>query len=169
MQSEVCRVARLSLVVAIARGGAIGVNNRLPWHLSDDLRRFKAITMDHPIVMGRRTHESIGRTLPGRRNIVLSRDPGYRAEGCDVYRNLDEALAACANEAEVFVIGGAGLFADALARADRLYLTEIDAEFDADTFFPEWDRRGWHEVLREPHRAPEGYRYDFVIYDKEAR
>lgn len=141
---------RVSLVVAMAHDGVIGRDGGMPWHLPAELKRFRAITMGKPIVMGRRTHDSIGRALPGRRNIVLSRDPAYRAaEGSEVFPSLDAALAALADCEEVMIIGGATLYAEALPRATRLHLTEIDAELVGDTWFPAFDRDQWREVASE--------------------
>jgi len=134
---------RLRLVVARARGGAIGLAGRLPWHLPEDLRHFKATTLGHPIVMGRRTFESIGRPLPGRRTLVVTSDPHWAHPGCERVGSLDEALGRCAGAPEVFVVGGARLYAEALARADRLIVTEIDAEVAADTWFPAFDAADW--------------------------
>lgn len=141
---------RVSLVVAMAHDGVIGRDGGMPWHLPAELKRFRAITMGKPIVMGRRTHDSIGRALPGRRNIVLSRDPAYRAaEGCEVFPSLDAALAVLGDCEEVMIIGGATLYAEALPRATRLHLTEIDAELAGDTWFPALDRSQWREVASE--------------------
>ncbi|MBX9604924.1 MAG: dihydrofolate reductase [Gammaproteobacteria bacterium] len=141
---------RVSLVVAMAHDGVIGRDGGMPWHLPAELKRFRAITMGKPIVMGRRTHDSIGRALPGRRNIVLSRDPAYRAaEGCEVFPSLDAALAELGDCEEVMIIGGATLYAEALPRATRLHLTEIDAELAGDTWFPAFDRDQWREVASE--------------------
>lgn len=135
-----------SLVVARARNGVIGRDNALPWHLPADLAHFKRITQGHPVVMGRRTHESIGRPLPGRHNIVVTRTPGWKADGCTVVGSLEAAYAAAGNVPEVFVIGGSALYAAALPGADRIYLTEIDADVSGDTVFPEIDPAGWVET-----------------------
>jgi dihydrofolate reductase len=134
---------RLSLIVAVARNGVIGRNGTLPWRLPADLQHFKAVTMGAPIVMGRKTWESIGRPLPGRRNIVVSRRTDFVATGADVVPSLDAALALCAGVPEVFVIGGAELYAVALGRADRIHLTLVEAEVDGDTNFPALDATRW--------------------------
>jgi dihydrofolate reductase len=158
---------RLNLIVARARNGVIGRGGTLPWHLSEDLRHFKRTTLGHPIVMGRRTWESIGRPLPGRRSIVLTRNPRWSAPGCEKAESLAQALAMCEGAAEVFVIGGAALFAEALPLAQRVFLTEIDADFEGDTFFPAFDRAAWREASRE-HLAPEASRpfgVDFVTLE----
>jgi dihydrofolate reductase len=153
----------VSLIVAAAANDVIGVDNRLPWHLSEDLRRFREITMDKPIVMGRRTHESIGRALPGRRNVVLSRSSGYAAEGCEVVGSLDAALSLLREAEEVMVIGGAALYREALPLARRIYLTRLHRPFDGDTRFPSLDNADWRAVEREDFPAGEerelGYSY----------
>ena len=131
----------------MGKNRAIGLAGRLPWHLPADLKRFRAITLGAPIIMGRRTHESIGRPLPGRKNIVLTHAPDYRAEGCTVVHSVEEALREAAGE-EAMVIGGASVYRDFLPRADRIHLTLIHGDFPADTFFPEIDRAAWREVER---------------------
>jgi len=140
---------RLNLIVALDRGRAIGRGGTLPWHLPEDLRHFRRITMGHPIVMGRRTWESIGRALPGRRNIVVTSNLHWSAPGCERAASLAQALALCQGEAEVFVIGGSRLFAEALPRAQRMFVTEIDADFGGDTYFPPIEREAWRETARE--------------------
>lgn len=162
------RPARLSLIVAMDRNRVIGRDNQLPWHISEDLKRFKALTMGHPIVMGRKTFESIGRVLPGRTSIVVTRQPGYVAPaGVKVAGSIAQALVAAGGAQEVFVIGGRELYEYALGVARRLYVTEVDGAFEGDTHFPAIGE-GWDEVSREHHAAPgEGYRgYDFVIYER---
>ncbi|SAL54896.1 dihydrofolate reductase [Caballeronia peredens] len=155
----------LTLIVARARNGVIGRDNQLPWRLPEDLAFFKRTTMGAPIVMGRKTHESIGRPLPGRRNIVVSRDATRRYDGCDVVTSLDAALALEPAD-EAFLIGGAQLYRDAIARADKMIITEIDADFDGDTHFPAPDPARWREVSRETHRAaaPNTFDFAFVTY-----
>jgi len=162
---------KLALVVAMARNGVIGRDGTLPWHLPADLKRFRAITMGKPIVMGRRTHESIGRPLPGRRNIVLSREPGYRAAGCEVFATLDAALAALADSDEVMIVGGAALYAEALPHAYRLYLTEVDAAPEGDVHFPAFDSHAWREVACEAHAADEQneHSYRFRVLERLSR
>jgi len=156
----------VSLIAAVARDGGIGHGGRLLVRLPDDLRRFKQITLGTPVVMGRKTWQSIGRALPGRRNIVVTRDPNFRAEGAEAAPSLDAALALAGSAPLVHVIGGADLYALALPIADELQLTEIDAQFPADTFFPAWDRSRFAEVAREPHETAAGLRYAFVTYKK---
>ena len=154
----------ISLVVAMSDNGVIGVDNRLPWHLSADLRRFKSITMGKPIIMGRRTHESIGRPLPGRLNIVVSRDPGFRVDGCVVSASTEAALEAAGDVPEVMVIGGEALYRAFLHRAGQVYLTRVHAQFAGDTFFTELDRQHWEEVERDDFAPDERnpYPYSFV-------
>lgn len=159
---------RISLIVARARNGVIGRDGALPWRLPEDLAFFKRTTMGHPIIMGRRTWQSIGRPLPGRRNIVVSRNAGLYAPGAEVAPSLEAALALCAGAAEAFVIGGAQLYREALPRAQRLVVTEIDADFDGDVQFPPADPRQWRETSRE-HLPPAGDRpfaIDFVVYER---
>ena len=143
-----------SLVVAMARNRVIGRDNQLPWRLPADLAYFKRVTMGHPIIMGRRTYESIGRPLPGRLNIVVSRNPQFRAPGCTVVPSLDDAWRAAGEADEVCVIGGTSIFAEALPAADRIHLTEVEAEVPGDTWFPEFDRGEWTEREVE-HHAPD--------------
>lgn len=158
----------ISLVAAMARNRVIGAGNRLPWHISDDLKRFKRLTIGAPVIMGRRTHESIlertGKPLPGRRNIVVTRQPGARWEGCEVARSLDEAITLAGDAPEVFVIGGGELYAAALPRADRLYLTLIEADYAGDAFFPELDSADWRETARES-----GAGFAFVTCERARR
>lgn len=154
----------LSLIAAIARDGAIGHDNQLLVRLGEDLQRFKRLTMGHPIVMGRKTWVSLGRPLPGRRNIVITRDAAWQADGAERAASLDDALAMCAGAAEVFVIGGAQIYALALPRADRLLLTEIDAAFAADTFFPPWNRDEFELVDSQAHTSPRGLPYRFTTW-----
>lgn len=150
---------KISLIVAMASNRAIGLNGQMPWHLSADLKRFKQITMGAPILMGRKTYEAIGRPLPGRDNIIVSRDLGYRQPECQVLASIDSALQLCADAPELFVIGGATLYAAMLPRADYLYLTEIHKSFVGDTFFPELVAEQWREVAREDVKNDE--RVDF--------
>ncbi len=139
----------------MAKNGVIGAHNKLPWHLSSDLKRFKALTMGHHIIMGRKTFESIGRLLPGRTSVVISRNPGFRFDGIQVANSLDKALALADGDSEVFVIGGEQIFREALGLADRILMTEIHREFEGDTFFPAIEPAIWKQVSREAVNDPE--------------
>lgn len=164
----------LSLIAALARNRVIGRANRLPWHLPEDLKRFRQITWGRPVIMGRKTHQSIlqslGGPLPGRDNIVVTRSAAYSAPGCRVAQSLAGAVAAV-TAPEAFVIGGAQLYAAALPFAARLYLTEIHAEYEGDAFFPAFDRGEWREFSREARaaREPENPAYDFAVYERIKR
>ena len=157
-------MTRVSIIVATDEHGGIGLDGRLPWHLPEDLKRFKALTMGKPIVMGRRTFESIGRALPGRRNIVVSRQPQFRVDGCTVVPSLEAALAAAGEAEETCVIGGAEIYRLALPLADTLHLTRVHATLDADAFFPAMDMAEWEELAREDRSADDRhpYAYSFV-------
>ncbi|ROR34659.1 dihydrofolate reductase [Inmirania thermothiophila] len=160
----------LSLIAAIDEGGLIGRGNALPWRLPADLRHFRAVTWGKPVVMGRRTFESIGRPLPGRRNIVVTRDPDWRAAGCERAASPEAALALAAGAREVMVIGGAALYRHFLPRADRLYLTRIHHRFEGDAWFPPIDPAQWVEVAREDH-APDAdnpWPYSFLVLERRA-
>ncbi len=158
-----------SFVVAVAENGVIGRNNHLPWRLPGDLAYFKLVTMGHPIVMGRRTSETIGRPLPGRPNIVVTHQRGYEAPGCFVVHSLEEAWKAANGAGEVSVIGGTALFRDALPIADRIHLTEVQAKVEGDTFFPAFDRNEWceTEVARHPADAKHEYPFRIVVLDRK--
>jgi len=162
----------LSLVVARADNGVIGRDNALPWHLSADLKHFKRLTVGKPVVMGRRTFESIGKPLPGRHNIVLTRDRGWRAEGVTIVPNLAEAIAAAglvpnARADEIMIIGGAQVYADALPSARRIHLTEVHANPAGDTLLPAFDPARWRETAREDHAADGGTPgYSFVTLER---
>ena len=156
----------LSLIVATDRRNGIGINNTLPWRLPEDLAFFKRTTSGHAIIMGRKTFDSIGRPLPNRRNIVVTRNPDWTHEGVQRAGSLDEAVK-LAGDGEVFVIGGAQIYVDAIRLADKLIVTEIDADYDCDAFFPAIDPALWNEVLREAHQsADNGWNYSFVIYQR---
>lgn len=157
---------RLCIIAALAANRVIGIEGRLPWKLPEDLRHFKALTLGHPVIMGRRTWESIGRPLPGRMNIVVSRQPGYAAPGARVAANLNDAYAFCSSAEQVFIIGGADLYREALARADILELTEIQQDFSGDVRFPDFERSRWREKRRESRVSESGLRFDFVRYER---
>jgi dihydrofolate reductase len=143
----------------------IGGGNALLWHIREDLRRFKRITTGHPVVMGRKTFESMGRALPLRCNVVISRQKDYAAPGCEVVASLEAAIAPFAPEEEVFIIGGAEIYRQALPLADRLYITWVDADFEGDTFFPEFDPARWEEVSSERHERGEQFGHPFRFVD----
>ena len=166
----------ITLVVARAKNGVIGRDNAMPWHLPADLKRFKAITVGKPVVMGRKTFESIGKPLPGRHNIVLTRQAGWTAEGVTVVPNLAEAVAAAGldprSRGDVMIIGGAEIYALALPVATRIELTEVDAQPDGDTILPAFDPARWREVAREVHPpevGPDGPRPGFAFVSLERR
>lgn len=157
-----------ALVVAVARNGVIGRDNQLPWKLPADLAYFKRVTMGHPVIMGRRTHESIGKPLPGRTNIVVTHNPNYEAPGCIVVNSLEAAWEAAGEAGEVCVIGGTTLFAESLPLADRIHLTEVDAAVEGDTYFPAFDRGDWieHEVSRHPADGHHLYPFRIVVLER---
>jgi dihydrofolate reductase len=156
---------RVYLVAAVAANGIIGANGQLPWSLPEDLKHFKRLTMGHPIIMGRRTWESLKGPLPGRDNIVVTRRPGYEAAGAAVASSLEAALALCIGEPVAFVIGGHQLFAESLPIAAGLVMTEIHKDYAGDTTFPEYERSRWKESQREQHVTADGTKFDFVLYE----
>jgi dihydrofolate reductase len=161
---------RVTLVAAVARDGVIGRDNAIPWHIAEDARRFRALTMGHPVVMGRRTWDSLPerfQPLPGRRNVVVSRNPDWKADGAERATSLDDALRLLEGAPQVFIVGGAGVYAEALAVADELLVTEIDAEVQGDVFFPTWDRATFREASREPHVSEDGVAFAFVTYRRQ--
>lgn len=168
MTNENETVPSIALIAAMGKEREIGHNGKMPWHLSADLKHFKAITTGHTILMGRRTHESIGRPLPNRDNVVVSRDIDFRPEGCRVFASIDLALAAAPADQTLMVIGGATLYEVLLPRADRLYLTRIHAGFPADTWFPAINDEEWREVEREEHKPDDRnlYAYSFVTLER---
>lgn len=157
----------LSLIVAVDENNLIGNKNQLPWHLPADLKYFKALTTGHPIIMGRKTFESIGKPLPNRRNIIITRNKSFAAEGCDVFFDLTDAIKSCNNNQECFVIGGSELFKMALPIANRLYLTKIHHLFEGDTHFPAIKNADWKLTSEEKHNPDEKnkYSYSFLVYD----
>jgi dihydrofolate reductase len=157
----------VSIVVAIAQNNAIGKNNKLLWHLPKDLKHFKEITTGHTIIMGRKTFDSVGKPLPNRRNIVITRQ-SITIEGCEVVNSLEAALALCAGEAEVFIGGGAEIYRQAMQLTDRIYLTIVHKEFEGDTYFPEIKANEWKEVSREDHEPDEKnlLPYSFITFER---
>jgi dihydrofolate reductase len=159
-------MAQITLVVAMDAQRGIGVDNKLPWHLPEDLAHFKRVTLGHPIIMGRKTFDSIGRPLPKRRNIVVTRNAGWQHEGVDVALSLQDAIALVGSE-PASIIGGAQIFTESMALADRMIVTEIDHVFRCDTFFPAIDPAQWTETAREQHHSEaNGFDYSFVTYEK---
>ena len=155
----------ISLIVAHDKNRVIGYENQMPWHLPGDLQYFKKVTMGKPVIMGRKTFESIGRPLPGRRNIIITRNPAYSAEGIEVVSSVDEALALVSDVEEIMIIGGEQIFTQCLPFADRLYITLIHHEFVGDTYFPAYE--GWKLVSSEAElTAPEGYTYQYCVFEK---
>jgi dihydrofolate reductase len=161
-------MSRVSLIVAMARNRVIGINNTLPWRCPDDLKHFKALTMGHHIVMGRKTYESIGKPLPGRTTVIVTRNARLKVDGCLVAHSLKEAISLCGADNEVFVVGGAEIYAQALPLADKLYLTEIQKDVIGDAEFPEFNLSEWREVSREIHHQemPEPLGFYFVEYQR---
>jgi dihydrofolate reductase len=158
----------ISLIVAISRNRVIGRDNQMPWHLPDDLKYFRRVTKGNPVIMGRKTHESIGRPLPQRQNIVVTRDPTYRAEGCEVVHSLRTALETAQPDKEIFIIGGAELYRQSLNLVDRVYLTEVHTTLEGDAFLPELGPE-WKEISREHHSADayHAFTFDWVVLEKD--
>lgn len=165
---------RLALIAAVADNGCIGVDNKLPWYLPEDLKYFKAVTSGKAIIMGRTTYDSLGRPLPNRTNIVITRNPAFTApEGVRVVNSLDEAIALAEavahinGDEEIVVIGGAQIYGLALPKTDRLYLTEVKKTVEGDAFFPPWEKSDWQEVARQDHHyEPAALDYSFVVYER---
>lgn len=158
----------IALIAAMAKGRVIGKDSTMPWHLPADLKHFKKITLGKPIIMGRKTFESIGKPLPDRDNIVLTRNANFQADGVTVFADIEAALAHCRDQPEVMIIGGGHLYEQLLPRANRLYLTFIDTDIEGDTYFPEWDPKDFQEVTREPHAADDHnpHNYTFVTLER---
>jgi len=157
-------MTQLSIIVAVAHDGVIGVNNTLPWHLPEDLKRFRALTMGHHIIMGRKTYDSLGRLLPGRTTVIVTRNENYKVEGALVANSLEAAIALCANDDEVFLIGGAELYQAGLKLAHKLYITEIELDVAGDAFFPKLVSTEWQETEREAHISEKGLNFSYATY-----
>ena len=160
----------IAIVVAMAKNRTIGINNALPWRIPADLQHFKTLTMGHHMIMGRKTFESIGRPLPGRTTVVVTRTRNLEIDGCIVAHSLQEAVTACASDPQIFVVGGADIYAQALGLAGTLYVTEIQQDVAGDAWFPEFDRSEWHEMSREAHHqeTPQSLDYHFVEYQRKS-
>jgi len=158
----------ISIIAALAENRVIGVRNTLPWRLPNDLKHFRRLTIGHAVIMGRKNYESIGKPLPERTNIVVTRNRDYRAAGCLIAHSVDEALKIAKDDPEIFVIGGADIFRETLPQADRLYLTEVHAVVPGDVYFPEFDQGEWRERSRERHEPDErhAYAYSFVVFER---
>ena len=159
----------ISFVVAMGRNKVIGRNNSLPWNMPADMKHFKKLTLGKPIIMGRKTYETIGKPLPNRKNIIITRDQDYKAEGCIVAHSIEESLQSAENAEEVMVIGGAQIYKEFLPKANRIYLTIIDHDFEGDTHFPEYNEEEWQEIEREEHKADEENKYDYVFVTLERK
>ena len=159
----------ISIIAAVANDGVIGTGNLMPWHISEDLRRFKAITTGHPVVMGRKTFESLGRPLPNRTNVVISRNPDFKANGCVIVGSLEQAISIFPETENIFVIGGGEIYRQAMPVADRLYLTHVLADYQGDTHFPEVDARQWEEIGSEHYERGENFPHPFRFVDYRRR
>ncbi len=158
----------LSLIVAFAKNNVIGHQNTLPWHLPEDLKRFRALTMGHHIIMGRKTYESLGRLLPGRTTVIVTRNKNYQVEGALIASSLESAIALCKDDPEPFLIGGAELYKTGLKFANTLYITEVDAEYIGDAYFEALDLSCWQEIERTSHVSENGLSFSYVVYKRLA-
>lgn len=164
-------MSQISIIVAMAKNRTIGINNTLPWRCPEDLKHFKALTMGHHMIMGRKTFESIGKPLPGRTTVVLTRDRDLTIEGCLIAHTLPDAIAACTGDEVVYIVGGAEIYTQAMPLVDTLYITEIQSDVTGDAWFPEFNRTEWHEVAREirHQETPQTLEYHFVTYQRNKR
>lgn len=160
-------MSSLSIIVAVANDQVIGVNNTLPWHLPEDLKRFKALTMGHHIIMGRKTYESLGRLLPGRTTVIVTRNPDYKVAGALVAHTVEEAVALCKGDDEPFLIGGAQIYEAGLALANKLYITHVNLSVEGDAFFPKVAMKEWHLIEKKDHVSSSGLHYSDVVYEKK--
>jgi len=160
-------VQKISIIVAMSKNNVIGANNALPWHISEDLKRFKSLTMGKPIIMGRKTFDSIGRPLPGRKNIVITRNTDLKIKGVDVVSSLDNVFSLIKDEEQVFVIGGEEIYRIFLDHATHLYVTEIDSVLEGDAYFPQFSANYWQEISREKSVNEEGLHFSFVDYQRQ--
>jgi dihydrofolate reductase len=162
-------MSKLSLIVAMAKNCTIGVNNTLPWRCPEDLKHFKTLTMGHHMIMGRKTFDSIGKPLPGRTTVVVTRNTDLSIAGCLIAHSLNEAIEACAGDEEIFIVGGAELYRQAVPVVDMLYITEIQQDVEGDAHFPEFDKSAWQEISREVRSqdTPQPLEYHFVTYRRK--
>jgi len=158
----------LSVIVALAKNRVIGLNNTLPWYLPEDLKRFKQLTMGHHIIMGRKTYESLGRLLPGRQTVIVTRNPDYKVDGAIVVHSLEQAISVSSADSEAFLIGGAELYQQSLPLAKRLYLTMIDAEFEGDAYFPEIELDHWDLLEQQDLISQQGWAFHYLSYQRKA-
>jgi len=159
----------LSLIVAVSSNGVIGIKNALPWHLPEDLKRFRALTTGHHIIMGRKTYDSLGRLLPNRTTVIVTRNPDYKVEGAFIANSLDEAIQLSASDEEAFIIGGAELYQKGLKVANTLYITEVDLHVEGDAFFPAIDENVWQETSREAQTSGQGLKFSYVTYLRKTK
>ncbi len=157
----------ISIIVALSENNVVGINNQLPWHLSADLKRVKALTMGHHLIMGRKTFESIGRPLPGRTNVIITRNKNFKAEGCVTVSSLTEALERSKDDSEVFIFGGGEIFREGLPKVTKIYMTRIHRDFEGDTHFPELNSNDWKEISRQDFNADEKNNYNYSFIDLE--
>jgi len=160
-------MTKLSSIVAVANNRVIGIDNTLPWHLPEDLKRFRVLTMGHHIIMGRKTYDSLGRLLPGRTTVIVTRNPDYKVEGALVANSLEAAIALCKDDDEAFLIGGAELYQHGLKLSSKLYITEIDLTVKGDAYFPEYSLNEWQETAREAHVSEQGLSFSYVTYERK--
>jgi dihydrofolate reductase len=154
----------ISLIVALAKNNVIGLNNTLPWHLPEDLKHFRSLTTGHHIIMGRKTYESLGRLLPDRTTVIVTRNNDYQVDGALIAHSLDAAIALCQNDEEVFVIGGAELYQVGIKLANKLYITELELDVPGDAYFPAYDVAEWQESSREAHTSAQGLLFSYITY-----
>lgn len=162
-------MTKLSIIVAIAKNNVIGIDNTLPWHLPEDLKRFRVLTMGHHIIMGRKTYESLGRLLPGRITVIVTRNQEYKVEGALVAHSLEAAISLCKNDDEIFLIGGAELYQDGLRLSDKLYITELELQVNGDAHFPQYPAEEWEPISRETHTSEQGINFSYVTYQRKLR
>ena len=160
-------MAEIIIIAAMTKNRVIGIDNRLPWHLPDDLKHFKKLTLNSAIIMGRKTWESLPGLLPDRRHIVISRNPEYIAQGAETVTSLEQAISLVAENTPAFIVGGGNVYQQAISLAKKMFITIVDAEISGDAFFPEWEESLWHEVSREFHPRDEKHRYDFAFVEYE--